>query len=193
MKLSDELLEAVITAFNEKGIKFTMDDIAKYMGISKRTLYEMVEDKEALFFEMVSTVFSEIKKGELQIVRDSSLDSLAKLKKMLIYLPSKYQTIDFRQLYELKNQYPKIYAKIQDRLETDWETTFMLIKQAQKEGKIRNINLQVFKAVFTGSIEYYLSRKDLIESNITYKEALEQLLDILMEGILCSSKNSVNF
>lgn len=193
MKLSDELLEAVITAFNEKGIKFTMDDIAKYMGISKRTLYEMVEDKEALFFEMVSTVFSEIKKGELQIVRDSSLDSLAKLKKMLIYLPSKYQTIDFRQLYELKNQYPKIYAKIQDRLETDWETTFRLIKQAQKEGKIRNINLQVFKAVFTGSIEYYLSRKDLIESNITYKEALEQLLDILMEGILCSSKNSVNF
>lgn len=193
MKLSDELLEAVITAFNEKGIKFTMDDIAKYMGISKRTLYEMVEDKEALFFEMVSTVFSEIKKGELQIVRDSSLDSLAKLKKMLIYLPSKYQTIDFRQLYELKNQYPKIYAKIQDRLETDWETTFMLIKQAQKEGKIRNINLQVFKAVFTGSIEYYLSRKDLIESNITYKEALEQLLDILMEGILGSSKNSVNF
>jgi len=193
MKLSDELLEAVITAFNEKGIKFTMDDIAKYMGISKRTLYEMVEDKEALFFEMVSTVFSEIKKGELQIVRDSSLDSLAKLKKMLIYLPSKYQTIDFRQLYELKNQYPKIYAKIQDRLETDWETTFMLIKQAQKEGKIRNINLQVFKAVFTGSIEYYLSQKDLIESNITYKEALEQLLDILMEGILGSSKNSVNF
>ena len=38
-----------MNAFATKGIKgVTMDDIAMGLGISKRTLYEMFEDKEEL-------------------------------------------------------------------------------------------------------------------------------------------------
>ena len=183
MELKERVIDAVIDAFNEKGLKFTMDDIAKHMGISKRTLYTVVRDKEALFLEAVDTVFGDIKKGEKMILEDSTLDSLEKLKRILIYLPNRYQAIDFRQLYELKSKYPKIYAKIENRLETDWDATFRIMEQAMEEGKIRKINLQVFQAVFSGTIEYYLSRRVLIDGRLEYEDALQQTLDILMEGI----------
>lgn len=188
MELKDKIIDAVIEEFNEKSLKFTMDDIAKRLGISKRTLYSIVQDKEALFIEMMDTVFIAIKESEREIVANQSLDILEKLKKILIVVPERYKTIDFRQLYGLKSKFPRIYAKIEDRLETDWDATFKIMEQAMEEGKIRRISLPVFQAIFTGTIEYYLSRSVLIDSKIAYEDAINQMLDILINGIRTNSE-----
>lgn len=185
MELKDRVIDAVVEEFNDKGLKFTMDDLAKRLGISKRTLYTVVEDKETLFLEMVDRVFGEIKESERQIAEDTSLEVMEKLKRILIVLPEKYKTIDFRQLYELKSKFPRIYAKIENRLETDWDLTFQIMQQAMDEGKLRKINTEVFQAIFSGTIEYYLSRSVLTNQQLSYKEGLEQLLDILMQGVAC--------
>jgi AcrR family transcriptional regulator len=184
MELKEKIIDAVIEEFNEKGLKFTMDDIAKHMGISKRTLYTVVQDKEALFLEAVDTVFTAIKQSEKEIVEDTSLELLEKLKRILIVMPERYRTIDFRQLYGLKSKFPRIYAKIETRLETDWEATFLIMEQAMEAGKIRKISLPVFQAMFTGTIEYYLSRSVLLDSEITYVDAVNEMLDILIHGVI---------
>jgi AcrR family transcriptional regulator len=183
MELKDKIIDAVIEEFNEKGLKFTMDDIAKQIGISKRTLYTVVEDKEALFVEAVDDVFAAIKESERHIIEDGSLDVLEKLKRILIVLPEKYRTIDFRQLYDLKSKFPRIYAKIENRLETDWEPTYRLMEQAMEEGRIRKISLPIFQAMISGTIEYYLSRSVLIDNKMNYEAALAQMVDIIMIGI----------
>jgi AcrR family transcriptional regulator len=183
MELKERMIDAVIEEFNDKGLKFTMDDIAKRLGISKRTLYTVVRDKEALFIEAVDCVFGAIKQSEREIAEDTSLDIVEKLKRILIVLPRKYKTIDFRRLYELKSRFPRIYAKIEDRLETEWEPTFQIMEQAMAEGRIRKVNLPVFQSIISGTIEYYLSRRVLIDSEITYEAALKQMLDILFDGI----------
>lgn len=182
MDLKGKLIDAVIELFNEKDLKFTMDDVARRIGVSKRTIYTVVEDKEALLIDAVNTVFDSIKQSEQEILEEE-LDTLSKLRKLLIILPERYKTMNFKQLYAMKEKYPKIYCRIEDRLEADWDATFRLMEQAMKEGKIRKINLSVFKAVFTGTIEFYLSRPILSEEGIPYQEALEQMLDILFEGI----------
>lgn len=182
MELKERVIDAVVEEFNEKGLKFTMDDLARRLGISKRTLYTVVEDKETLFLEMVDCVFGAIKESERKIAEDPTLDVMEKLKKILIVLPEKYKTIDFRLLYELKSKFPRIYAKIENRLETDWDLTFQIMQQAMDEGKLRRISLPVFQAIFSGTIEYYLSRRVLVDHRISYEEGMEQLLDILMQG-----------
>lgn len=184
MDLKDRILEAVIEEFNDKGIKFTMDDIARRLGISKRTLYTVVQEKEALFLESVDYCFAAIKSSEKEIAEDSTLDIIDKLKKILIVLPQKYKTIDFRKLYDVKNKYPRIYKQIEQRLETEWEATYRIMEQAMEEGRIRRISLPIFQSVFSGTIEYYLSRSVLMDSGISYEDALNQMLDILINGIL---------
>lgn len=190
MDLKERVLEAVIGEFNDKGLKFTMDDIAKRLGISKRTLYTVIQDKEELFFNMVDYIFSDIKASEKKIAEDTSMDVIEKLKRILIVLPQKYQTIDFRKLYELKTKYPKIYKKVENRLETEWDATFSIMEQAMAEGRMRNISLPAFHAIFSGTIEYYLSKKALIDSSITYEESLKQMLDIIINGILVKREGS---
>ena len=39
MQQKEVILEGTIKAFNEKGLKFTMDDVAKILGMSKKTIY----------------------------------------------------------------------------------------------------------------------------------------------------------
>ncbi len=182
MELKEKIIDTVIELFNEKGLKFTMDDVAKRIGISKRTIYTVVEDKEALFIDAVNKVFDSIKQSESEILTED-LDSLSKLKKLLIILPERYKTMNFKQLYDLKENYPKIYARIEHRLETDWDATFRLMEQAMEEGRIKKVNLLVFQAIFTGTLEYYLSRPVLTDCGMSYHEALDQMLDILIDGI----------
>lgn len=47
----ETIIEQAAKMFAEQGIKsIRMDDIARSLGVSKRTLYEMVEDKEELLY-----------------------------------------------------------------------------------------------------------------------------------------------
>ncbi|MBQ5692845.1 MAG: TetR/AcrR family transcriptional regulator [Alistipes sp.] len=47
----EAIIEQAAKMFAEQGIKsIRMDDIARSLGVSKRTLYEMVEDKEELLY-----------------------------------------------------------------------------------------------------------------------------------------------
>ena len=52
--LRDRIVDTAMKAFAANGIKAVkMDDIAQMLGISKRTLYEIYENKEVLLFEGV--------------------------------------------------------------------------------------------------------------------------------------------
>ena len=54
--LKTRILEAASDAFSQKGIKSVrMDDIAQSLNISKRTLYEIYENKEVLLYECLKT------------------------------------------------------------------------------------------------------------------------------------------
>ena len=50
-ELRKTILNGTMEVFNQKGLKFTMDDIAKQLGISKKTIYKVFNDKEEMFLE----------------------------------------------------------------------------------------------------------------------------------------------
>ena len=53
-ELKERIIATATEAFTTKGIKsITMADIAAALGISKRTLYEVFEDKETLLREVI--------------------------------------------------------------------------------------------------------------------------------------------
>ncbi len=53
MELKEKILEGTIKVFNQKGLKFTMDDLASELGMSKKTIYTVFKDKDSLFLAMV--------------------------------------------------------------------------------------------------------------------------------------------
>ena len=85
--LREEILKATIQVFNDKGLKFTMNDIAERMRISKKTLYKVFDDKEALFLATVDYIFDSIKQSEQRVVEDDALGTVEKVHRILGVLP----------------------------------------------------------------------------------------------------------
>lgn len=184
MELREMILEGTIKAFNRKGLKFTMDDIARELAISKKTIYMVFADKESLFLAMVDYMFDHIKESEEAVVQDTSMSTKEKIKKILGVMPEGYKEVDFRQLYLLRERYPAIYKRVEERLETGWETSIALIEQGIAEGVIRPVRIPLLKMMLEAALEQFFQRDILMRNQISYQEALTEVVDILVEGIV---------
>lgn len=183
MNNKEKILEATIKVFNNKGLKFTMDDIASELSMSKKTIYTVFKDKDSLFGEMVDYCFDKIKESESKVLNNAQLSTIEKIRGILSVLPESYMDIDFGQLFLLRDKYPKIYRKVEERLETGWESTMELIEQGIKEGVVRPINVVVLKTMFEATLEQFFQRDILVQNHIKYADALNEVVTILVDGI----------
>lgn len=182
-ELRERILIAAIDEFGKKGLKFTMDDISKNLGISKKTLYNVYDSKESMFLDLADYSFADIKKSEKQIMDDPDMDVLTKIEKIMVVLPERYQNIGLNNLYQLKEKYPNIYKRVENYLETDWDATIELLKQGMDEGKIRKISIPVLQAMIEGAYQQFLTDSILVENQIGYEEALQEMISIVINGI----------
>lgn len=184
MELQEQILDATMKIFNEKGLKFTMDDIAHSLSISKKTIYTVFKTKEQLFLTMVDYIFDGIKESEKQVMDNDELDVVGKLRSIFKVMPERYTELDFKQLYELKDKYPKIYDKVQERLETGWENTISLLEIGMESGVIRKVHIPIVKMMLESTLEQFFQRDVLVKNGLSYMEALDEVVDILMDGIV---------
>lgn len=178
------ILEATLRVFNRKGLKFTMDDIASELSMSKKTIYTVFKDKETMFLDMVDYCFDSIRECEKRVFEDDKLSTIDKIRKIISVMPESYKDIDFRQLYILKDKYPKIYRHVEERIEDGWETTIALFEKGIAEGEIRPINVYLFKTIVEATLEQFFQRDVLIVNDIPYNDALSEIVSILVDGIV---------
>jgi AcrR family transcriptional regulator len=177
------ILEATLRVFNQKGLKFTMDDIARAQGISKKTIYTVFRDKEEMFLALVDYIFDAVKEAEQAILQNEALDTKTKLREVLRVLPERYREVDFRQLYSLKEKYPTIYRQVELRLETGWEDTIALLERGMAEGVLRPVPIPLVKLMLEAVLEQFFQRDILVQNGLTYQQALDEVVDVLLFGI----------
>lgn len=183
-ELREKVLAGALIVYNQKGVKFTMDDLAKELKMSKKTIYTVFNGKEEIFLMAVDYLFNSIKESESEVLRDGSLSTLDKLKKLLGVFPDAYANVNFRDLALIRAKFPSVYEKVRERLETGWDPTLNLINKGIKEGSIRkNLNVQLFKSMFQASLERFFQDDFLKENGISYQTALNDVTEILVEGI----------
>ena len=181
------IYNAVIKLFGKKGIKFTMDDLAKELRMSKKTLYVYFKDKETLLLSTVDYIFDGIKEEEYKVSEDTSLSTVEKLEKIMGVMPDSYKDINFAGLYMLKDKYPKIYKKVGKRLESGWEVTIALLEKGVQEGNIRRIPVPIFKTMFEATLEQFFQQNILIKNKLSYGKALQEVISILLYGVTTKS------
>ena len=182
MELKEKIIHAAMVQFQEKGLKFTMNDVAQSMHIAKKTIYQFFASKDELLIAMLDDGFDGIQKNKQEIL-NSDLPLLEKLEKVMIAIPDQYDVFDFRLLSDLHDKYPAVNEHLARHLEEDWEPVNSLIEEGIRQNKIRKISVPIFKKMFTSSIESFLSDDMLKKENINYRTALKEMMIILMKGI----------
>lgn len=183
-ELRKKIIAKAMKLFAQKGLSFTMQELAKSMHISKKTIYVYYQSKEQLLSDMVDDAFVSIHEKKNMIL-ESDEDILIKLHKVIIALPDDYSALDLTQLKELEEKYPAVALKVHEHLNTGWEPTLKLLQEAMDTGVIRQVSLPVVKAMVSASIETFMSDRTIMkESRMTYTEILEEMISILLEGLV---------
>ena len=181
-ELRIDVLNEALSLFREKGLKFTMQDIAGRLHIAKKTMYKLFASKEELLLALLDDGYEKIHAEKRRII-ESDLPLLEKIEKVIIAMPAQYEVLDFRQLDDLYVKYPTVAKALSDHLKNDWDPTIALLQEGIKEGVIRDINIDVLRMMITSSIQSFMASDELQHHDIAYSDALESMMDILMRGI----------
>lgn len=177
------ILESAIEQIKRYGLRrFTMDDIAQELKISKKTLYQHFPSKS----ELISTVVQEAIELEKKSTDDAVSQGESWLEKLDAALSvHSCSNISYRQMDEINRYFPKESVYLNMAGEYKVAVLRQLLEEGIKEGKLRaDINLEIIilalkKFFLTPTDERFLEQNDL-----TVNQLLQQLKIIFFYGSL---------
>lgn len=172
--MREKIIQEVIKNFEIKGVKFTLDDIAKGLSISKKSIYEYFSGKDDLLTSTVDYVFDDVLKQQYDILA-SSMSNVDKLKNMLCVYPSMMQIND-EKMDKFEELYPSIYKHIHRRFVTNWEMTFKALNTCIESGELKVVEHNIFKTIFVGLFDSVLNQSN-------QQDLLRKCIDVIFEGL----------
>ncbi len=182
----ETIIKSAAEMFVEQGIKAVrMDDIARHIGVSKRTLYEMFGDKEELLYQCLSYYVQERDR------RHAELGAQAQnvLEAMLLVFGDVMDSaeVSHRLQSNLRRFYPKVYERlVAERCSRDGLEQFKVaLLRGVDEGYFQGVvdfNLAI--SLLRYSVEGLMLRKDvLLSHNMSTNDALVFLIVNFLRGI----------
>lgn len=110
--MKGKITEKATEMFLKLGFKsITMDDIAKEMCISKKTIYKYFCNKDLLIEESTRKVHEEVHQIISNVIsrNHNAIEENFEIRKMFKEM---FQSIDTSPVYQLKKHYPAIYEKV---------------------------------------------------------------------------------
>ncbi len=187
--LRHKILEMAMPLFKKKGVRAVkMDDIANGLGISKRTLYELYNDKEDLLVECIKlesdirmrkiTEYAETQENEMNIIAYAlklQLDNLTDTN--ILY---------FTELHK----YSKIVALLTENKENQRKNTSKFIKRCIEHGYFRDdLNYDIVDCMSDAAMDYVIQNK--IYKKYSWKEIIYTFIVLHLRG--CCTEEGYKF
>ncbi len=160
MEKEEEIFRRTGELYRKYGIRsVTMDDVARELGISKKTLYHFVRDKEELVKKVTDLDFREIHQclGGSREQVGNAIEELLEISRFVsLHLKDYSPSFD----YDLKKYYPEISEDIHRRKR---EVMFEMILQNMKRGKKEGLYRGELKEEIIARL--YVSRLESMHDN----------------------------
>ena len=183
--LKTRILEAASDAFSQKGIKSVrMDDIAQSLNISKRTLYEIYENKEVLLFECLKTSKARAQEEMTFIAaqQNNVMDIILDIYRSKM---SQLQKIN-PQFYSDLEKYPQLQSFLEEQHDKDRTKLKDFLRRGIEEGYFKgDINVDIIANVFDAINEYMKNHK--LYTEFPLEQLFNNMLFVTIRGI-CTQK-----
>lgn len=182
----ETIIEQAAKMFAEQGIKsIRMDDIAQSLGVSKRTLYEMVEDKEELLYLSIRYMQSRRMAKVEQKLRENT-ESLAQLFDSFA-LMTENRELHRRISNNLRKFYPATFERLRKEAEAEsGKILFSLIQHYIDCGLIVptvDIRLSVTILYYTTTTIVTSADNMTLPDGVTVNDALAYTIINFFRGI----------
>lgn len=181
--MKERIAKTAIALFHEKGIKFTMNDLARELGVSKSTLYEHFPSKDELIGYVVQQVNEETERRFREVIQDTNLTISDKLKGILLIVPHDFQNSYVRLLVELRRYYPERWREMEQGINDEWDIITTLIEEGIHNGDFRPMHVPTLIQTLNFLMTSIFDQRNLASSQITVQESLSMMVDIILNGI----------
>lgn len=177
----EQVMTTALDLFSQYGIKsVSMDDIARNIGISKRTIYEFFEDKETLLQEAIKSYNNSMRStlAELEKGPYTALDVFVLFYEDFMKRPRWYN----KKYYDDLKRYPKALQKTEEEKSRFLKKCIKLLSRGAKEGVFQpNINFEIVALLAKEQAKMIRPSKAL--SNHSVSEVFNTILYTFLRGI----------
>jgi TetR/AcrR family transcriptional regulator, cholesterol catabolism regulator len=114
LEIKERIIAKAREQFFRYGVKsVTMDDIAGELGISKKTIYQHFEDKDAIVHQLMLTEMDQ-DKCDWDILNESSKNVIEKTVKSMDIFKQAFTEINPSTFFDIKKYHPKTWALFQE-------------------------------------------------------------------------------
>lgn len=181
----ENILYKAKESFFQFGVKsLTMDDLARELGISKKTLYKHVDNKSDLVEKVMLLHFKEEKQNLKEIIsgKDNAIEEMiAIIKNVLRHL----RTIHPSSIYDIQKYYPKSWALFKNfKSDFIYNTILSNIQKGIKEGFYRNnFQPEFITQLYITSIEHLVNPKIFPPSEYKFSDLYIEYVSYHLRGI----------
>lgn len=184
-EMRELLLRHSIAEFSKKGYNGTnLDEIAKALKISKKTIYTLFPSKSELYIESCLAVFLGLTDLAIPIFNNDSLNPIEKLSKLINTILQYLSSVSPILLNDLRLHFPKRYMEFLSFREFMIIRYIEILKNAQALKMIReDIDVEFLVDIMLNVANTIIVPEYIIAKNTTISNIIEKFFDILVFGI----------
>jgi AcrR family transcriptional regulator len=185
MNVREQIIQNSAHLFFKTGFyKTTMDEIARNLKISKKTIYKHFATKDELLNAIIEDLMHYVSENVNNII-STDAQTVLKLSKLTNFLMSLMLKISDTWMSDIEMHNSKVWERIESfRRDTILYAFNKIIEQGKKEGEIVDKSNVIIMTIILSSVQGILNPDFLINNNISVEEAFKQTIDILISGIL---------
>lgn len=186
MDTRQRIIEKTDELFHMYGIRsVTMDDIARALGISKKTIYQFFKDKDEIV-TTVSRYHMEHEREEIEGIYKNSANALEELFNISVCLRKNVADINPSIIYDLQKYHAKGWQIFLDYKEKVFKQTIKLsIERGISEGYYRSeIDPEILATLRMEEIQLAFDQSVFPRNKFDFRKVQTQIFDHFIFGIL---------
>jgi AcrR family transcriptional regulator len=166
--------------------RVTTDDVARELGMSKKTLYQHFSSKEELLATALYLFRDEVQAAVHAVVADRRRDFVGKLHDLLLVMTERMGRIQRPFMEDLPRKAPELWREIEEfRHKVIFAEISTLLQQGSRRGMIRKeIDPQLFVLMFVSTMRAVLVPETIAQMSLSAPQVFAMIMDVFMQGVL---------
>ncbi len=180
--VKEKILAAAAIMIEEEGISFRMDDLAKRLTISKRTLYEQFRSKHEIVETILVHGAEDFYRQHENIVKNKSFTLKEVLDRYFKVRSNLYAAFNGESFKEIFLAIPPLQETMNTLFKKDWDLLKNYLLHQQEQGYIaHNVDIDIIIMMLQGAV-----RRIVFESASHHEDVyryMPKVISVILQGI----------
>lgn len=179
----EKIIAEALREINCRGAEFHMDDLARNLRISKRTLYEHFSSKQEIIEKSLISLMDEIHEQHLAMLANPNLTTEDKIIGFFNVKTHYVSVLSVRKADELLRKMPDVCRRLEERQYKDWKLLEQLFEQAQQEDDFKEVDKFLLVHMLHSAADDIIEYFNESEHEYSFPEYMEKCIRVILYGI----------